>query len=316
MALSACAGPFSALQPAGRDAEAVATLWWWMAAGALVVWIAMTALLAYAARERPAGGRFEHAGTALIVGGGVVFPIVVLTALLIRGLGLLSEQRAPGDPDGVHVAVVGEEWWWRVRYHLPDGEVVETANEVRLPAGQRTGFTLTSADVIHSFWVPSLGGKMDMIPGRETTLALEPTRAGRLGGWCAEYCGDAHALMRLEVVVMEPAAFQAWLDTLRAPAAEPADTRARRGGELFVVHGCGACHRIRGTGADGLIGPDLTHLGRRHYLGAGAVPNDIEGLVRWIGWPERAKPGAHMPPFGMLAADDLLALATYLDALR
>jgi cytochrome c oxidase subunit 2 len=313
--LGACAGPYSTLAPAGPDAQAVARLWWWMAAGALVVWLGMLALLVHGWRVRPRPIS-ERAGTALIIGGGVVFPVVVLVALLVRGIGLIPVLRAPGDADGVHVAVVGEQWWWRVRYHLPGGDVVETANEVRLPAGRRTGFTLSSADVIHSFWIPSLGGKMDMTPGRETDLALEPTRTGTFRGWCAEYCGASHALMRLDVEVMEPAAFDAWLDSLSAPAARPADELARRGGELFVAHGCGACHTIRGTAADGRVGPDLTHLGRREHLGAGALVNGVESLMRWISWPEGVKPGAHMPPFGMLDAADLLAVARYLDALR
>jgi cytochrome c oxidase subunit 2 len=177
-------------------------------------------------------------------------------------------------------------------------------------------FRLTSDNVIHSFWIPALGGKMDMIPGRVTHLALQPTRTGVFTGACAEYCGTAHAWMRLHVEVMDRGAFDGWLAGQAAPAAPPASDAARRGQGLLVANGCGACHTVRGTPADGLTGPDLTHVASRRSLAAGVLPNDTEATRRWIALPQHAKPGVLMPAFHMLPEDDVRAVAAYLQDLR
>jgi cytochrome c oxidase subunit 2 len=202
-----------------------------------------------------------------------------------------------------------------VQYVTENG-TVEMANELRLPVGRRMELQLTSPDVIHSFWVPSIAGKMDMIPGRITRLALEPTRTGIFRGACAEYCGASHALMAFLVIVMDPEEFQRWLEAQARPADAPTDALATRGHDLFLAHGCTACHAIRGTPAAGQIGPDLTHVASRLRIGAGTLPNDAGALVRWIGQTDRIKPGVHMPAFRALAADDLMALAAYLGSLR
>jgi cytochrome c oxidase subunit II len=175
---------------------------------------------------------------------------------------------------------------------------------------------LDSPDVIHSFWIPSLGGKMDMIPGRTTRLVLEPERPGTYRGACAEYCGESHALMAFSVEVMERDDFDAWLAAERAPAAAPTADPARRGAELFHQVGCGACHAIRGTEATGDIGPDLTHLASRRTLAAGTLPMTEEALVRWISDPQAVKPGARMPAFGVLGEQRVEALAAYLASLK
>jgi cytochrome c oxidase subunit 2 len=164
--------------------------------------------------------------------------------------------------------------------------------------------------------VPSIAGKMDMIPGRVTRLALEPTRTGVFRGACAEYCGASHALMAFLVVVTEPSEFEAWLEAQAQPAQASQDALAARGQTAFVANGCTACHTIRGTSVAGQIGPDLTHVGSRLRIGAGTLPNEPDALVRWIGQTDRIKPGVHMPAFRALAADDLSALAAYLDSLR
>lgn len=313
--LSACSGPQSALVTAGRDAERIAGLWWWLAGAALLIWLAVVGLSVYLIRLRPEAIDPRKAGL-LIVGGGVAFPTVVLTGLLVYSLSMMPDVLAPGPSDGLRIEVSGEQWWWRVRYRPPGEEAVELANELRLPVDRRVEISVTSPDVIHSFWIPPLGGKIDMIPGRVNRTALEPTRTGVFRGVCAEYCGTSHALMAFPVVVLEEPAFEAWLERQAAPAPAPEDDLAVRGREAFLANGCGACHAIRGTPADGTVGPDLTHVGGRLSLGAGILPNEPEAFVRWISDTEELKPGVHMPSFGMLPEEQLRALAAYLSGLE
>jgi len=309
LSLTACDGAQSALSPAGRDAERVLTLFWVMVAGAAVVWLVVMGSAVYAARadrehSEKTAGRF-------IVFGGVVFPVVTITALLIYGLALLPPMLDLG-PREPRLEVVGEQFWWRARYRYEDGWV-EVANELHLPTGERTAMTLESPDVIHSFWVPALGGKVDTIPGRTNHLALEPTRAGTFRGACAEYCGQSHALMALHVVAEPPEEFERWLAEQARPAVAP-EGAGRRGAALFLGQGCGACHTIRGTAANGTLGPDLTHLGSRAHL-AGVLPNDADAIARFIRDPEAVKPDAQMPAFTM-SDDEADAIASYLTGLR
>ncbi|MEZ4421957.1 MAG: cytochrome c oxidase subunit II [Gemmatimonadota bacterium] len=312
---AACAGPQSTLSPAGTDAEQIAMLWWWMAGGAAFVWCTVVGIAVYAIWIRPAEHDRTH-GVRLILVGGVVFPTVVLAALLAYGLSILPRLLLPGESDGLRIEVVGEEWWWRVRYLEPGQEAVESANEVRLPVGRRTTLTLTSADVIHSFWVPALAGKIDMIPGRTNRIALEPTRTGIFRGACAEFCGTSHALMGFRAVVMEPDEFSAWLARERRPAAgaEPTDTTG--GARIFRGYGCGACHTVRGVSEMGTVGPDLTHVGSRVSLAAGMLPNDSAAFHTWIASSSTLKPDVHMPAFSMLTPTELGALAAWLERLQ
>jgi cytochrome c oxidase subunit 2 len=252
----------------------------------------------------------------LIIGGGAVIPTVLLAGLLAYGLSLLPGLVAPAPEGSLKIRVLGEQWWWRVRYPERQGTSVELANEIRLPVGAPVQFELGSSDVIHSFWIPALGGKRDMIPGRVTHLALTPTQTGRYRGVCAEYCGTSHALMAFEVVVMEKEDFERWWDGQAQPAVSPASAWAARGRDEFVAHGCGACHTIRGTPARGVIGPDLTHVGSRLTLGAGTVPNEAAQAHRWIAQVDEIKPGALMPAFGMLPDESLQAIAAYLEGLK
>jgi cytochrome c oxidase subunit II len=315
--LCGCGGPQSALDPAGRGAERIADLFWWMAVGAGVIWLGIVGLAVYTIHlEREPHGL--KGARLLIVVGGVVFPTIVLAALLSYGLALLPELVGRAPEGSLKIAVSGEQWWWRVRYLRPDGNgaAAELANEIRLPVGEPVEFQLESPDVIHSFWIPALGGKMDMIPGRTNRLTLEPTRTGVFRGVCAEFCGTSHALMGFDVVVLEKAEFAAWLARQTAPADAPAKLLARRGEERFLADGCGACHTIRGTAADGLIGPDLTHVGGRLSLGARVLANDPDGFRRWIAETEHVKPDSGMPSFGMLPPEDVDALAAYLDGLE
>jgi cytochrome c oxidase subunit II len=313
--LVGCDGPQSALEPAGRAAERIADLFWWMTAGAVFFWIAVIALAIWAVRAPPEAHNQRRA-SLLIIGGGAVVPTIVVAVVAIYGLAPIPSLLAPAPEGSLRITVSGEQWWWRVRYQPPGGEPVVLANEIRLPVDQPVEFRLESPDVIHSFWIPSLGGKIDMIPGRVTRLSLIPTKTGLFRGACAEYCGTSHALMNFDVIVEEKAAFDRWLAQQRAPASISNESLAARGQEIFLANGCGACHQIRGTPANGVVGPDLTHVGSRLSIGAGMLPNNFETLLRWIARTEEVKPGALMPSFGMLPEEDLKALAVYMEALK
>jgi cytochrome c oxidase subunit II len=311
--LAGCGGRQSALDVAGTDAALIAHLFNVMMAGAAIVWIGVVAAAIYAVRVNR-GRHNERDANLLIIGGGVALPTVALGALLWYGLPALPQVMALAPADALRIHVIGKQWWWRVQYATPDG-FIETANELRLPLGQRVELQLSSPDVIHSFWVPSLAGKMDMIPGRVTRLAVEPTRTGVFRGACAEYCGASHALMAFDVVVTTPDEFQRWLDTQGAPAREPSDADALRGRDTFRASGCTACHTIRGSPPAGRLGPDLTHVATRASIGAATLPNQADALVRWIRDTDRVKPGVHMPAFRALTADELAGLAAYLGSL-
>jgi cytochrome c oxidase subunit II len=313
-ALTGCSGPQSALSVGGTDAERTAHLFYVMSIGTVIVWIAVVAAAIYATRV-PGGTYTGREGALFILGGGVVLPTVVLAALLWYGLPMLPKVMALAPDNALRIRVVGQQWWWRVEYVSPD-RTVETANELHLPVGQRVELELSSVDVIHSFWVPSLAGKMDMIPGRITRLALEPTRTGVFRGACAEYCGASHAHMALDVTVVGASEFERWLDAQAAPAPMPVDDAPLRGWRAFDANGCGACHTIRGTTAAGRIGPELTHLSSRRHLAAGTLPRSPGAIAAWIQQTEHFKPGVHMPAFRALSSDDLTGLAAFLDGLR
>ena len=309
--LAACEGRQSVLSPAGVDADALATMFWVMFAGAVVLWLLLNGAFFFVTRVRQQEMPRAWA-EGLIVGGGIVFPTVLLTVLLSWGLNAMPPMRAAGD--GLVVHVQGEQWWWRVAYETPDGRVV-SANEVRLPTGARTDIVLTADDVIHSFWIPSLGGKTDMIPGRTNRMSLEPSVPGVYRGQCAEFCGLSHAQMAFEAVAMEPGAFAAWLEAEAGPALSPGTELARAGAAVFAEEGCGACHAIRGTGANGQVGPDLTHVGARKSLGGGILPNEAGAMARWISDTRSVKPGVRMPPYPHIDGDRMQALTAYLGGL-
>ena len=300
----------SAFAPAGPEAATLLGLFWLMAIGATVVWVAVLAIAWLAARRdrQP----LRHARW-LILAGGVIAPTLVLTALLGHGLWLMPRVRAAVPVDALRVSVSGEQWWWRVHYAAAG---VETANEIRIPVGKPVALTLTSPDVIHSFWVPALAGKMDMIPGRSNILVLQADKAGTYRGACAEYCGASHAQMRFLVVAMPPRAFDAWLQAQAGPASAPASPLALQGRAAFLRNGCGGCHTVRGTAANGRVGPDLTHVGTRLELAAGALPNDAQSLRHWIERPHASKPDALMPRFDMLPSTEVGAIAGWLEGLQ
>jgi cytochrome c oxidase subunit II len=313
--LTGCSGPQSTLDAAGREAADIAALFAWMTTAAAVIWLAVVGLMWYCARA-PRDPHAARHSQWLIVGGGVALPTVLL--LVVLGFSLppileLVDARAPG---AAQIEVAGERWWWRVRYLSPDGTAIDLANELRLPVGEATTVKLASDNVIHSFWIPALAGKIDMIPGRTTYLRLEPLRAGTFRGACAEFCGAAHAMMAFPVSVLARADFDRWLAEQAQPAKVPATDVERRGRDAFVRVGCGACHTIRGVVARSHIGPDLTHVASRRALAADTLPNGEVALERWIAHPGRIKPDAQMPSFEMLGAADIGAISTYLAGLR
>lgn len=286
-----------------------------MTAGSIIVWLGVLGLLVYAVRTR--GESFtRRKARMMIVGGGVVVPVVVLTVLLLYGLAPIPAMLAPAPPGSLKIAVSGEQWWWRIHYLPPGQPPIPLANEIRLPVGEPVEFHLESPDVIHSFWIPPLGGKMDMIPGRKTRLVLTPTKTGVFRGACAEYCGASHAWMAFSVVVQSREEFNAWLNHQAQAAEPPQDAPATRGAELFLANGCSACHTIRGTAAAGVVGPDLTHVGSRLNLAAGVLPNEPDAFARWIQHTHQVKPDVLMPPFHMLPPEEVRALSIYLESLK
>lgn len=313
--LASCTGVQSSLDPGGEEAAQVATLFWVMTAGGTIIWAFMVVLSLYASRWQR-GVISDKAAGRLILWGGVAFPVSVLAALLAYALWLMPSLRPFADdgPAGLRVEIVGSQFWWHVVYRRPDGPPVISANEVRLPVGERVEFTLTSTDMIHSFWIPALGGKMDLIPGRTNRLSLRATRAGTYRGQCAEFCGTSHALMAFPAIAMEPAEFDAWLDARAGPSQGIAENSAGR--ELFLREDCGDCHRVDGTQATGTRGPDLSHLGSRLTVGAGLIENDAETLARFILHSASIKPGSQMPAYTELSNEEVGAIATWLKGLQ
>jgi cytochrome c oxidase subunit 2 len=216
----------------------------------------------------------------------------------------------------VTIRVTGRQWWWELRYENADpSRVLNSANEIHVPAGEPVRLVLESGDVIHSFWVPSLAGKLDLVPGQQNTLDLIAERPGVYRGQCAEFCGLQHAHMAVLVVATPREAFDRWIDDQLARAAEPEDPVARRGKAAFLASSCVLCHGIRGTPAAVRAGPDLTHVGSRHTIAAGTLPLEVASLAAWIRSPQSIKPGANMPP-SPLPLDDVEAIAVYLAGLK
>lgn len=309
--------PQSALDASGGGAVRILELTWILFAGGGVIFVGVM-LLVLAALLGPPSVRSGLARHGWVVGGGIVFPVVVLSALLIytftAASGILRANQAPA---AARIEVSGELWWWRVRYLDVHGRtVLETANEISIPVGQPVDLELISANVIHSFWVPNLTGKLDMIPGRVNRLRIQADAPGVLRGQCAEYCGAQHAKMALHVAALPAADHAAWIAARSRPAAEPAGPLLRRGQALFAEGRCGLCHTVRGTPAAGSLGPDLTHVGSRAYIAAGTLPSGAGPIAAWITGGQHIKPGNLMPSFNQFSGEDLRMLAAYLESLK
>ncbi|WP_164102417.1 cytochrome c oxidase subunit II [Candidatus Laterigemmans baculatus] len=350
--LSGCQGDRvqSSLHPAGPAAEAVAQLWWVLLTILGLYTLAVFVLTALAIfRRNPLGRRARYQGRAFILVGGVILPAVILVPLLIYSL---TTTVALHQPDtGLTIRVVGHRWWWEIEY---PGQGIVTANEIYIPVGEPVQLELTSADVIHSFWVPQLHGKRDLLPGQTSAFWIEAERAGVFRGQCAEFCGLQHAHMALTVEALPPEEFAAWIAGQQRPGDAPADSeladseladsevadseladseladselgdsevadryaspRVAAGRSAFFRHGCAACHAIAGTRAVGQAGPDLTYIGSRPTLGAATIPNTRKNLLAWVANPQAIKPGVNMPPTHA-PAEEIEAIVSYLQSLQ
>jgi cytochrome c oxidase subunit II len=309
MLIAGCGHEQSTFSVFGIEAEATRDLTLMMSGAVCLITLGVLWIAFHAARA-PVGQLDTKNGMRLILWLGGIGPTLLLATLLISSLPGMRTIRV--ESEDLTIAVDGEQFWWRVRYLPRGGEPVETANEIRVPIGRNVAFALASPDVIHSFWIPGLAGKVDMIPGRTNDLVVQATKTGVYRGVCAEFCGLSHARMAFDVIAMEPAAFDQWLAETARPAAG-VDGPGRR---LFLDYGCDGCHAIRGHVEGSAIGPDLTHFGARRSLGAGTLPMSRDAISRFILDPSASKPGALMPAFRIMPMADAEAIAAYLAELR
>lgn len=300
---------------AGPAADPVLVLGWALLALCTFVCatIAVLLLIAIFRRRAQAGG--GHGSGLAIVAVGSAISIALLFGALVYMLRVLGAVAAPPRPPTLTIVVTARDWWWAVRY--PDdagGTAFVTANEIHIPVGEPVAVELKSADVIHAFWVPQLAGKTQTIPGQTNHQWLQADRPGVYRGQCSQYCGAQHAHMAFEVVAEPPDAFRAWLAAQRQPAPAPAAGAEQRGRHLFDAR-CAGCHTVRGSGAAGDAGPDLSHLGSRRLLAAGTLDNTPDNLRRWLAQAQQIKPQTLMPSFA-LAPRDADDLAAYLATLH
>jgi cytochrome c oxidase subunit II len=329
--LSGCTGAQSALNPGGPQAGSINGLWWLMFYTLAAVFLIVMCVLLAASfrRRRPLGGettdvpdtkpepalerRMSHT-----VMGGVLVTIVILFVLLIASYltGRSLYSAGYSSQGALIVEVTGHQWWWDVRYNDPDpSRMVTTANEIHVPLGRPVLFRLTSSDVIHSFWVPNLHGKMDLIPGHYTNIWIRADRPGTYRGQCAEFCGYQHAHMSFTVVVESEEQYKAWYESQLRSAPQPATPQQARGQQVFLTSPCIMCHRIQGTDAGGRVGPDLTHIASRPTIAAGTLENTRGNLAGWVIDSQKIKPGNRMPP-NNIEPQDLQALLDYLQSLK
>lgn len=318
--LGGCVGIQSPLAPAGDEAAALHRMMVLMTIVCGIAYLIVVAGLGWSLwRARRLRSANDHAANdrsldrGLWVTAGLI--ILGLTVLIVGSFIADRAMFASRDREALEIRVTGHQWWWRIEYRDPaSGRWIETANELHLPRGRAARVLLGSADVIHSFWVPNLSGKIDMVPGRRNVIDLTPRTEGWFRGQCAEFCGSQHAHMAFDVKVESPAAFDAWLAAQASPAATPADPVAARGQAVFAGP-CAECHVVRGTAATGRAGPDLTHFASRRSIAAGALTMSRGSLQGWIGQPQAVKPGTSMPTVS-LTPTDLNAVSHYLMTLK
>lgn len=322
--LSACrSAPLNYMYGSGPIASIEAKLGWWLLIVSAVVVAVVTVLVLLSAVHGPRDRddvtlerTGTHGGLPWIYIGGLVIPAIILVISFGLTLGTLHATARPGSDPAATIRVIGHRWWWEVRYVDRDpANTIVTANEIHIPVGQPVRLELVSADVIHSFWVPKLAGKTDVIPGTTNIAWLQADSAGVYRGHCTEYCGLQHTNMDPIVVAESPSEFQKWEVAQRAAAAAPASPAAAAGLAVFQKSACAACHAIRGSEALGQVGPDLTHLASRLTIGAGVLENTRGNLGGWIGNSQAIKPGNDMPVM-TIAPNDLQALLAYLETLK
>jgi cytochrome c oxidase subunit 2 len=319
--LGGCSRIPGALEPHADEASFIARLFWIFLAVSAAVWLATMIGLWIAVRSRhrdtppPLEPQPRERGTTITVS--VLVALTGLTLLALTGLSYFGQGRLfARETGGLTVRLVGHQFWWEIQYEDADpSRVVTTANELHVPVGQPVTLKLDSTDVIHSFWIPSLSGKEDLIPGRQNLLQIRVERAGVYRGQCAEFCGWQHAHMGLLVVASPPDEFGRWRDAQLASAEPPATPERQRGHDVFMSRPCMMCHAISGTEAGGRVGPDLTHVASRRTLAAGTLPMGRGPLGAWITDPQGIKPGSHMPNMRIEPAE-LEDLISYLESLR
>jgi cytochrome c oxidase subunit II len=312
-------GDQSTLHAGSDQTRKIIHLWWGMLAAAVVVFAGAVVLLTIAYRRRsrtglPVIGKSPEVSNGLVVGFGILIPVVCLVILFfIANIGVVNATSAPKPGQTrMNLTVVGHQWFWEVRY---PGTSAVTANEIHIPVKTPVNVTLLTADVIHSFWVPELNKKVDMIPGHPNHLLLYADKVGTYRGQCAEFCGLQHAHMAMRVYADPPGKFKAWLANMAKPLAPPANPQAKAGEQVFLTQQCASCHTIRGTAAKGRIGPDLTHLQTRQTLAALTIPNTEGYLGGWVLDPQHIKPGNKMPGLN-LSGPQFQQLLSFLEGLK
>jgi|SRR5579871_1781387 len=324
--LAGCANRESMMAPAGPASENLANLGWFVFLLFSVVAVIMWILLAWVAM-RKRGSFAEHApvdiggGQPWILIGGFAIPFVILAAVYVVGLNAMSAFPLEGEHHQMampaDIRVTGHQWWWQIDYMKgPLDQHVTTANEIHIPVGKPVDIDLTSNDVIHSFFIPALHGKVDLIPGQMNRIRIQADQAGTYRGQCAEYCGAQHAHMILMVVADPPAQYDAWLAKQAADAQEPATDQERQGQQLFMAKACVLCHTIRGTLAQAKVGPDLTHIASRQGLAANTLRNNEANLEAWVTHAQSLKPEVAMPDITAFRGDQLRAVVAYLQQLQ
>jgi cytochrome c oxidase subunit II len=318
----------SALNPAATESAHIVHLWWiffWVtlvifALVAIFLFIAVLRNLSRAPDDAQLEIFAEPAQTSetratRVVFGLVIITVAILFTLLIADFFTGNAIYATPDPNALAIKITGHQWWWEIEYKDEPSEIVTTANEIHVPVGKTVKLELQSADVIHSFWVPNIHGKKDLVPGHPATTWFTVNRTGEFRGQCAEYCGEQHAFMRLVFIAQTPEAFSSWLAAQKQSPPEPGTDSQRRGRDVFLSRQCIMCHTVAGTKARATLGPDLTHIASRKMIGAGELPNTRGYLAGWILNASALKPGVHMPAT-QLSSDDLNALLDYLETLK
>lgn len=302
------------LEAGGSAAAEINRLWWLMfGIGTVVYVIVMGYLLLALFRRRPSAREgTPREGSRFVLWAGGIIPAVILVFTFGAVVYTLNALRTPDIREELTIEVIGHQFWWEVRY--PNMDVI-TANEIHIPVDEPVWVEMTSADVIHSFWVPELHGKLDLVPGRVTSFWLDANKADTYYGQCAELCGVQHANMQFLVIAEEREQFESWVEEQRLPATIPEEETVLEGWAIFRSAGCASCHAIDGTSASGNIGPNLTHLASRETLAAATIPNTRGHLGGWIINPQEIKPGNQMPPTN-LSGQELQALLTFLETLE
>ncbi len=313
--------PQTSLDPKSDLAQELDQLWnltLYLGIGVALTTFAILAFILFRFRYRPESPQPKqvHGNTTLEIAWTLI-PAVLISVIAVPTVRTIFFTYREPPADAVTIDVRGWQWWWEFRYPTANGDTVRTANEVHVPVGRPVHLRLTSNDVIHSFWIPQMGGKRDVIPGRTTDIVFTPLEAGVYLGQCAEFCGESHALMKMRLIAHEPEDFERWLAHQAEPAVQPAeaDSAIAIGQQLVTGGMCAGCHTIRGTTAQfGRLAPDLTHIAGRSTIAAGILENNAENLARWIDNAPGVKPGALMPTMG-LSEQEIRYIVAYLQTL-